>query len=261
MTPPRVLIHRPGSLGDTVVALPCFHLIRGAFPIVSCGCSRIRRLPTAPRRCFQSWRGAVWSMDISNIRCRFATGGVCGRWPAISAGGGRPSRFIWRRASAGGMCCATPRSFGPCGVKKIFGLPLVRDLLEVRIRPDGLYEREAERLLRCLAPLGTADIHQPANWDLHLTPQEQEGARRLVAQSIGREPFIALCIGTKQSAKDWGLAHWLALVRQLHDVYRHRLVFIGAASDFALSDAIARNWPARCVNLCGAPCRFAKARR
>ena len=28
----RVLIHRPGSLGDTVVALPCLRLIRRRFP-------------------------------------------------------------------------------------------------------------------------------------------------------------------------------------------------------------------------------------
>jgi len=28
----RVLIYRLGSLGDTVVALPCFHLIARAFP-------------------------------------------------------------------------------------------------------------------------------------------------------------------------------------------------------------------------------------
>src|SRR5437762_5602529 len=32
MKPRRVLIYRLGSLGDTVVALPCFHAVADAFP-------------------------------------------------------------------------------------------------------------------------------------------------------------------------------------------------------------------------------------
>ena len=39
----RVLIHRPGSLGDTVVALPCLRLIRKSFPD-----SELRVLTNAP---------------------------------------------------------------------------------------------------------------------------------------------------------------------------------------------------------------------
>ncbi len=252
MTPPRILIHRPGSLGDTVVALPCFHLIRRVFPD-----SELRVLTNTPVTdsappLFSVLDGSglvdgyfEYPVSLRDTRRLWNLAADIRLW--------RPSIAIYlvprqhrREVLRDGAFLLA------CGVRRIVGLPLTRDLIEVRSRPDGLYEREAERLARCLAPLGSADIYKPANWDLNLTSQEQEGAQRVVAESIGRAPYIALCIGTKQSAKDWGLAHWLTLVGRLQEIYRHKMVFIGAAADFTLSDAIARNWPTRCINLCGA---------
>jgi len=48
VTPKRVVIYRLGSLGDTVVALPCFHAIERAFP----ASERIvlTNFPVTPRR-------------------------------------------------------------------------------------------------------------------------------------------------------------------------------------------------------------------
>jgi ADP-heptose:LPS heptosyltransferase len=131
-------------------------------------------------------------------------------------------------------------------------LPLSRDLIESRRRPDGLFEREAERLARNLASLGAPDLSDPASWDLGLTEADRALPRRLIADRIGAQPFIALSIGTKQAANDWGAANWRGLAEQLCRAYPHRLVFVGGEGDREQSGAVTAGVAERCVNLCGA---------
>jgi heptosyltransferase-3 len=247
----RVLIHRQGSLGDTVVALPCFHLIRAAFPD-----SEVRVLTNMP---------------------------VNGRAPPLSAvleGSGlvdgyfeypvslRDWRGIWRlmrliRAWRPDTAIYLVRRLRKrqvlrdlvflwsCGIGKFFGLPLTRDQREPRRCADGLVEREAARLVRCLAPLGAANLDDPANWDLCLTEAERAVPRRMVADWAGTRRYIVLCTGTKQTINMWSEANWRALVASLLQAYPHRIVFVGGVEDHVLSEEIVHEHPARCINLCG----------
>jgi len=247
----RILIHRPGSLGDTVVALPCFHLIRRSFPD-----SELRVLTNAPVADGAPQLSAV--LDGSGLIDGYF------EYPASV----RDGRRLWRLARAIRQWHPTtavylvPRRqkykvlrdaafLRLCGIKNIIGLPLVGDSIEFRRRSDGLLEREAERLARWLAPLGMVDARDRANWDLRLSQEELASARSRVAEVIGGHPFIALCIGTKQVPNDWGIGNWHALVEGLRQECPHKLVLVGGEGDRELSEAIARNLPDRCINLCG----------
>jgi heptosyltransferase-3 len=247
----RVLIHRQGSLGDTVIALPCFHLIRAAFPD-----SEVRVLTNKPVNdrapplfsvlegsglvdgyfeypvSLRDWRG-IWRL-ARQIRA----------W--------RPDTAIYLvRRLRKRQVLRDLVFLWSCGIGRFFGLPLSRDLREPRPCADGLVEREAARLVRCLAPLGTVDLHDPANWDLRLTEAERVVPRRLVADWVGTGRYIVLCTGTKQAINMWSEANWRVLAAALLQAYPHRIVFIGGTEDHALSEEIVREHPQRCVNLCG----------
>jgi len=247
----RVLIHRPGSLGDTVVALPCFRLIRAAFPD-----AELRVLTNAPVArnappLFSVLDGSglvdsylEYPISVRNLRALWHLAGEIRRW--------RPDTMIYlARRERLGQVLRDAVFFRACGLRSIIGLPLTPDRLLSRVRPGGLREHEAERLARNLTPLGAIDLADPANWDLALTESDRALPRRLIAERVGAAPFIALSIGTKQAANDWGAANWRALVGDLVKTYPHRLVFTGADGDRAPTDAIIRDWPDRCVNLCG----------
>ena len=247
----RVLVHRLGSLGDTVVALPCFHRIRAAFPG-----SEVRVLTNAPVNDRAPPLFAV--LEGSGLVDGFFAYPVSLRdWRALW-GLARRIR-AWR---ADTVIYLVPRKrkrevlrdaafLLACGVTRFIGLPLKRELMNGRQLDGGYFEREAARLARCLSALGPIDLTDRANWNLHLTAEEQSYARNLVAERVGAQPFIALCIGTKLASKDWGIANWRALVEGLLDVYPHMILFVGAQPDWELSESLLRLGSRRCVNLCG----------
>jgi ADP-heptose:LPS heptosyltransferase len=247
----RVLVHRQGSLGDTVVALPCFHLIRAAFPD-----SEVRVLtntPVADRApplfAVLEGSGLIDGYFDYPVSLRDWTG----LWrlaSAIRAWGPRTGIYLVNRPGTARVL-RDAAFLWACGIRKFIGLPLTRDMREARRRPDGLVEREAERLARCLAPWGAVDPHDPANWDLVLTEAERAVPSRIIGGWLEGRPYIVMCVGTKQPANDWGWSNWRFLLRTLMNIYPHRIVLIGAPEDHAASQAIAGDYPERCVNLCG----------
>jgi ADP-heptose:LPS heptosyltransferase len=247
----RVLIHRPGSLGDTVVALPCLRLIRRRFP--DCELRILTNAPVAlsapPLRSVLDGSGLIdgyleYPIALRNLRQLWGLARDIRRW--------RPDMLVYlARRETRSQVWRDAAFFRACGIRDVVGLALSRDLIESRRRPDGLFEREAERLVRNLAALGTVDLSDPASWDLGLTEADRALPRRLVADRIGSEPFVVLSIGTKQAANDWGAANWRALTEQLCQAYPHRLVFVGAEGDREQSGAVMRGLTDRCVNLCG----------
>jgi heptosyltransferase III len=247
----RVLIHRPGSLGDTVIALPCLRLIRRRFPD-----SELRVLTNAPVADSAPPLSAVldgsglvdgyleYPIELRNPRQLWRLARDIGRWrpDVLIYLARRETRLqVWRDAAF----------FRACGIRRFFGLALTRDRIESRPLPDGTFEREAERLVRNMAALGTVDLSDPASWDLGLTEADRALPRRLIAERIGGQPFIVLGIGTKQPTNNWGLGNWRALAEQLCQIYPHRLVLVGSEGDREQSEAIARGLADRCVNLCG----------
>jgi ADP-heptose:LPS heptosyltransferase len=247
----KVLIYRLGSLGDTVVALPCFHLIERTFP-------RAERVLLTNFPVHAKAPPAAAVLGDSGL--------VQGYMP-YTAGTrhiGELVELAWRirRFKPDVLVYVMPVRplqnvrrdrwfFRLAGVRRMVGLP-GREELEHRLgAEDGQLESEASRLARALAELGDAGPGELANWSLRLTAEERERAAAALGTLAGR-PLMVCGPGTKMQAKDWGKENWQALLTRLHAEYpEYGLALIGAAGDAEVSDYAARNWDRAKVNLCG----------
>ncbi|WP_263378709.1 glycosyltransferase family 9 protein [Granulicella paludicola] len=260
--PRRVLIYRLGSLGDMVVALPSLHLIARAFPDAD------RRLLTnLPVHSKAPAAEAVLG-GIGLI------GGYFG-YPAGTRSWFELAKLVWsiRRWKPEVVIYLGPargletverdaKFFDWCGVKQIIGLPSTEATQRNFYGADtdaecvDNWEPEAERLARCIRELGDARVDNISSWDLHLDDKENAEARRQIgAEALEKRP-LAVCVGTKVQAKDWGVENWRTLVGRIADEYpRRTLLLVGAPEESAASEFAATAWRLNgggpVVNLCG----------
>ena len=133
------------------------------------------------------------------------------------------------------------------------GVPYSRGLRENRWLADKqLYENEASRLSRCLSSLGETYLNEPASWDLRLTDSEMLVADSLLESWPASKSFIAVSVGTKMQAKDWGVENWRILLGRLQSMLpQHGIVLLGSAEESAASELASANWTGPRLNLCG----------
>ena len=246
-----VVIFRIGSLGDTVVALPCFHRVARSFP----GARRIlvTDIPAsqkaAPVESVLAGSGLIDGViyfpqrprrlrDFLNLRNE------------IRATTARTMIYVAdrsMRSTLRDMCF-----FRWCGIRHVIGAPLARDLRQPRTDPmSGCTEHEAERLARCLAQLGPIDLSNRDFWDLRLQPGEVAAAEQCLAPLRG-QGFVAVSVGGRVASKDWGDGNWAALFGLMATQYADlALVFFGSADEFERSSGFASRWPGPVLNLCG----------
>jgi len=143
--------------------------------------------------------------------------------------------------------------FWSCGIYRIIGVPWSRDRRVPRVDlQTGYVEREAARLARCLASLGTVDLNDLSFWDLRLQPHEVNTANGKLLPLAGKE-FIAVNVGGRAASKNWGNENWLSLLRLISRRFSSLgLAFIGSADEFDRAKALASVWPGETLNLCGA---------
>jgi heptosyltransferase-3 len=253
-SPQRILIYRLGSLGDTVLALPCFHRIRRAYPE-----ALITVLTNAPV-----------SGKAAALESILASTGLIDAVSPYPVGLRDARQLLALRTRLRGekfdlaISLAAARGFGAslrdllffkaCGIPKIVGIPFQRrDLVCVR-RSDGvLFESEAERLLRRLRPLlsSGADL-DPSDDDLRLTEVERAEADRLLAGVGQAGPFIAASLGTKSPLNDWGNLRWTQLLEALSRTHPELgLVLLGSADEYERSQELLKAWGGPGENLCG----------
>ena len=249
----RLLIYRLGSLGDTVVALPAFHLIARAFP------SATRYLlTTEPSNAKEAHPSSV--LDGTGLVHGYLS------YPV----GLRDPRQVWglrkriRRFKPQALIyLAEPRSkraimrdalfFKACGIRRLIGVPYMRRLRENKwLAAESCHEYEVMRLGRCISSLGAVEPDDPASWDLCLRPEEVRRADELIQAAGIKGRFLACSPGAKIELKDWGLENWQALMgrlgRKLSDC---ALALVGSAADFARGEEVAQEWPGKVLNLCG----------
>ncbi|MGA7524823.1 MAG: glycosyltransferase family 9 protein [Acidobacteriaceae bacterium] len=252
----RVLIYRLGSLGDTVMALPALHLVERAFP-------HARRVLLTNMPTHSNAPAASAVLEGSGLvhgymeypwKTRSVRDLLRLWWKIVRF---RPQVAVYLMRKRGEHSLKRDTAlFRLCGVREVIGLP-TGDLAEPLYDPaTDLWEQEGARLARCLrSRLGEVDVHDPANWDLRLTAEEQEKARAVLAPFEGR-PLIACGPGTKMQSKDWGEENWRALLTRLTaELPDHGLVLIGAAQDSAVSMNASAGWRGPVANLCGLPPR------
>ncbi len=248
----RVLIYRLGSLGDTVVALPCFHQIARAFPDAErCLLTNIPVHSKAP--------AAFAVLEGSGLVHGFMRYPIATRNLAELVALQREIRtfraqvlvYLTPRRAAGDVM-RDAAFFRLCSIPRIIGLPLARDARTNRLDPvTGNYEPEAARLARLMRDLGKIDLDDRANWDLRLTLDEHKRAAEALAPVQGR-PLLACCVGTKMQAKDWGSENWRSVLNALAvELPQYVLALIGASEEWAVSGFAAAAWANRSINLCG----------
>src|ERR1700728_5431181 len=196
MSPPRdILIYRLGSLGDTVVALPCFHLVRKAYPH-----SKITVLTNKP----VSGKAAPAMTILENS-------GLCDEAVSYPVGTREPRELAKLRQTihqirpcvlvnlaAGRGFLKSLRDyvfFRSCGIKKIVGTPLRRRDLHMQQIACGEFVPESQRLASRLALLGGVDLADQRFWELRLTQQERDQALRCIPSNP--KDLVAVSVGTK----------------------------------------------------------------
>jgi ADP-heptose:LPS heptosyltransferase len=246
-----ILIFRIGNIGDTVVALPCFHLVEQAFPAA-------KRILLSNINQSDQTSGVMQVLGNSG----FVHGSI--EYPADIRNPGSVLRLARRIRETGAKTLIyvadrrppqVPRDvafFKLCGIKTIIGASVRQDLLRCRMdRRTGRYEREAERLLRCLGSLGAIDMSSPRSWDLRLTPDEVRAAGRALGP-LSNKPFVAFNMGGKVARKDWGDDNWRSLLDRLVGMFPgFGLLAVGAGIDRVRHAALLSRWAGVTVNACG----------
>lgn len=264
----RVLVYRLGSLGDMLVAVPSLRLVRRAFPA-----AEVRLLTNLPV-----------SRKAPPAAAVLEGSGLLDGYVRYAAGTRRPGDLLrlwwtllrWRPevvvylAAARGVAAARRdgRFFRLCGVRRCVGVPL-SEAMQANLygsepgSPEaGLYlrnhclEPEAARLARNLSGLGDACLGDPKNWDLRLSDAEDRAAEEAIGAELGGRPLLAVSVGTKVQAKDWGRENWRALLGAIAGSFpEYGLLLAGAPEESASSEWAAEGWRAAgggpVVNLCG----------
>ena len=248
----RILIYRLGSLGDTIVTLPVLHLLARAFPDAERRVLTNESISNAPpMRAVLGDVGFVdgyfsYPLGVRSPQRLWSLSRQIRRWG--------PDLAVYQKIQRRGIGAMRDVVFLKlCGVRRIVGAPLApthrwyrRDAL------TGLWETEAARLARSASELGDSAPDDPANWDLRLTPAEEEEAERALSGWPGAEAFLAFCPGAKEATRDWGDEHWRAVLARVSAAHpRIGLAFVGGAGDRERSDMLARDWSGPTINLCG----------
>jgi heptosyltransferase-3 len=251
-SPARVLIYRLGSLGDTVIALPCFHFIRRTFP--SADITLLTNRPVAAKAApLASVLGSTGLFDhLLDYPVELRS------FAEI-----RELRNRIRRHSFDIAIHLTPARgllnsirdylfFRWCGIGRVIGVPFRNVGLKSAPVAAGLYENESIRLAKRLRGLGEVDLSHRDSWDLLLTADEIRQSDRLLAESEIAPPFLAISLGSKLMVKDWSVDNWRSFVRSISLLYpRLSIVAVGAEDERAAVDGVLAEWKGRLVNLCG----------
>ena len=247
----NILVYRLGSLGDTVVALPCFYKIAASFP----GSKRflLTNVPVsvkaAPAELVLKGTGLIDAVISYPIGIR-SPGKLAQLLRRL-----RSYRFdaaVYLTQPRGRLTLFRDYLFlKSCGIKAIYGIPFRSDLYSNRRENDVVFEYEAQRLARCMRPLGAIDLDDSSNWDLNLNENEKSTADEAL-QATGGRPVLAVNIGGKLAVQDWGDTNWLIALDTIKTRFPQlAMVFVGSADERNRVDGLLRNLNGAGINLCG----------
>lgn len=239
--PAAVVIFHIGSIGDTIVMLPCLHAIA-------------RQLPDHRRILLTNKPDSARASSAESV---LGASGLIHDAQYYPAGLGSPAAALSlvRRLRATGartLVYLAPRTsiwqvrrdlpfFLLAGIREFLGLPANQQALQRQVDHRGDIEPEAQYLARKLSRDILVDL-SAANWDLKLSAAENAVAQERLAALPPGLPRVALSPGAKWASKDWGEDRWAALVRELRGRTPHvSLVMLGAADEMHSRGASFRN--------------------
>lgn len=248
----NIVIFRIGSIGDTVVALPCFHAIEREFP-------EHRRILLT---------NALASVRASSVESVLQSTGLIhdAIYFPLGQEGLRRSLALagqLRRLRPETLVYLTPRPdrwsvlrdlafFRAGGVRRVIGAPLAHDLRNCRVdSATGELEHEADRLARILRNHLPVDM-SAASWNLRLTAAERATAESHLKDLPVSRAIVAMSPGAKVAAKDWGENNWAQLIDHLDKRFPPvSLVLLGAPDEGELVARLARHWSGPVLDLAG----------
>jgi ADP-heptose:LPS heptosyltransferase len=252
MTPRNILIYRLGSLGDTVLALPSFRVIRAAYPQAA-----ITVLTNAP----VSAKAAPLESVLAGTGLADA---VISYPPGLRNPRKLASLVLQLRDGNFDLAVSLTAARGlgssirdylflhTCRVGRIAGIPFERRDMVPLQEPNGLFESEAERLLRRVEVFGHADLRERRWFDLALSTEEKSAADRLLADVFVMRPFLAASLGTKTPLNDWGETKWRQLLDETSRAHPGLgLVLLGSADEAVRSESLLSSWHGPAADLCG----------
>jgi ADP-heptose:LPS heptosyltransferase len=258
----RVLVYRLGSLGDTLIALPSFHLIARAFP--SAERRLLTNLPVAAKA--PAAAAVLEHTGLIHGYMRYTTGTRSIRELlrlAVAIRRWQPDVLVYLTGARGlDAARRDAKFFRLAGVSRQIGVPLTTAAQlnlyggETPGTPDADLEPEASRLVRNLRELGNARLDDPSSWDLRLAPEEHATAARAIGPQALQHELLAVSVGTKVQSKDWGRDNWRELLTRLASTFPNRaLLLAGSSEESEASDFAAADWQRSgggpVVNLCG----------
>ena len=165
----------------------------------------------------------------------------------------RPRTLVYLTAPRGRFCAwRDALFFRSCGIHHLIGVPLTRDMQQVRRLDNGLYEREGARLARCIAALGDAQLNDSASFDLALSNEERAEVLTMLTGVNDGRPVLAISVGAKVDVKDWGDSNWATLLQSLRAMMPGwGLIILGSADERERCDRLLTYWGDDTVNLCG----------
>ena len=248
----RVLVYRLGSIGDTVIALPAFHLIRQHFP---------RDHITVLTNCSAHEKAAPLASVLP--QCLYDE---ILEYPLTTRGlkelGALRARIMEQKFELM-ISLAAPRGFWKsirdnvffysCNIPDIRGIPLRRSDLSCAPEPGSdLYRSETRRLLDRLGWLGTVNPDEDRWWDLQLSQEERDVADSLLNSLGVSKPILAFSIGAKVDTKDWSQQNWMSLISRLSSRSAgYSLISIGSKDEWSRSQELLDIWHGEKANLCG----------
>jgi ADP-heptose:LPS heptosyltransferase len=258
----RILVYHTGSMGDNVVALPSFRLVRQACPE-----ARITALTNVPYEPGRQTRKAVSLASVvegMGLVDDFIEYPYFLRDPRVILKLRRQIRerrfeylvYLFPVPAISRTTMALVRDslfFLSCGIFRHVGVPFQRrDRNLDPLAGSELHRREGERYVGCLRRLGQPDLTEDRWWDLCLTEAEGREAEELLRGLESSPRFIAICVGTRADTNDWTDPNWSSLLRTMTSDYHHLgLVALGSSDE---SDRMARlleQWSGPTLNLCG----------
>ena len=258
----RVLVYRLGSLGDTLIALPSFHLIARAFPHAER--RLLTNLPVAAKA--PPAAAVLENTGLIHGYMRYTTGTRSIRELlrlTLEIRRFCPDVLVYLTGARGIDCARRDaKFFRLAGATRQIGVPLTTAAQlnlfggEAPASPDADLEPEASRLARNIRELGDAHLEDPSSWDLLLTPDEHATAAHAIGPEALQHEILAVSVGTKVQAKDWGRDNWRELLTRLARAFPNRaLLLAGSPEESEASDFASAHWQSSgggpVVNLCG----------
>jgi len=260
----RVLLYRLGSLGDHLVALPCYRLVARAFPDAE-RCL----VTTAP----VSEKAAAAEAVLRGMGLidRFMThaSGERNVWTLLRLAWEirrwKPDVLVYLAGARGESIARRDEIFFRlCGIRRQIGVPLAAEMQANRRVEVPIWarvgtpwvEEEGRRLARCVGELGDARLEDAASWSPGLLEAERVEARRLL-EPMGDGPFFGFSLGAKVQANRWELERWQQLLAKIAAEWPgFGLVMVGSTDEHDASEAVAAAWRGvrgvgPVVNLCG----------